>query len=225
MNFAASPAELITGVTDAVLAIECVVVLAWLLMMPGGNRWRAGLWCWVFGLLAFASLLGSIAHGIEMPLTWQAALWKPLNLTLGLVVALFMVGAFFDWQGRLLARRLVPWSLGLGSIFFGVMEFFNGGFILFDIYMAVAMAAALAIYAALAATHRLKGARVVATAICLNLAAAGVQASSLSFNTLVPFDHNGLFHFVQMAAIAVLGWGLSLGMKPASASYIVIRKS
>ena len=130
-----------------------------------------------------------------------------------------MVGAFFDWQGRLLARRLVPWSLGLGGIFFGVMEFFNGGFILFDVYMAVAMAAALA------ATHRLKGACVVAIAICLNLAAAGVQASSLSSNILVPFDHNCLFHFVQMAAIAMLGWGLSLGMKPASASYIVIRKS
>jgi hypothetical protein len=92
VNFAASPTELTTSVTDAVLAIECVVVLAWLLMMPSGNLWRAGLWWCVFGLLAFASLLGSIAHGIEMPLTWQAALWKPLNLTLGLVVALFMVG-------------------------------------------------------------------------------------------------------------------------------------
>jgi hypothetical protein len=225
MNLAASPTEITTSVTDAVLAIECVVVLAWLLMMPSGNRWRVGLWCWVFGLLAFASLLGSIAHGIEMPLTWQAALWKPLNLTLGLVVALFMVGAFFDWQGRVLARRLVPWSLGLGSIFFGVMEIFNGGFILFDVYVAMAMAAALAIYAALAAAHRLKGAGVVATAICLNLTAAGVQASSLSFNIIVPFDHNGLFHFVQMAAIAMLGWGLSLGMKAASASYIVIRNS
>jgi hypothetical protein len=100
MNLAASPTELTTSVTDAVLAIECVFVFARLWMMPNGNRWRVGLWCWVFGLLAFASLLGSLVHGIEMPPTWELSLWKPLNLTLGLVVALFMVGAFFDWQGH-----------------------------------------------------------------------------------------------------------------------------
>jgi Family of unknown function (DUF6962) len=225
MNLAGPPTELTTSVTDALLAVECVFVCVRLWMLPNGDRWRVGLWCWVFGLLAFASLLGSVAHGIEMPPTWQKALWKPLNFALGLVVALFMVGAVLDWQGRVLARRLVPWSLGLGSIFFVLMEILNSGFILFDIYLAVAMAAALAIYAAQAATHRLKGAIVVAAAICLNLTAAGVQASDLSLNILVPFDHNGLFHFVQMAAITLLWWGISLGMKPVSASSIVIRNS
>jgi hypothetical protein len=59
-----------------------------------------------------------------------------------------------------------------------MMEISRGGFILFDVYMAVVMAAALAIYITLAAAHRLKGANVVATAICLNLTAAGLQASS-----------------------------------------------
>jgi hypothetical protein len=46
------------------------------------------------------------------------------------------------------------------------------------------------------------------------LAAAGVQASSFSVKAFVPFDHNGLFHLIQMAGIATLGLGLSLGMKP-----------
>jgi hypothetical protein len=214
MNLAASPSEITTSATDGVLAIECIFVLAVLRLIPAGNRWRSNLWCWVFGLLAFASVLGSLAHGIELPPIWQAAIWKPLNLSLGLLVALFMVGAFYDWQGRVLARRLVPWSLGLGGIFFGLTEISNSGFILFVVYEAVAMAATLVIYLALAAAHRLKGASVVALAICLNLAAAGVQASSLSCRVFVPFDHNGLFHLVQMAGIATLGWGLSLGMKP-----------
>lgn len=196
------------------LAIECVVVLVCLWRTPTGDRWRTGLWCWVFGLLAFVSLLGSAAHGLEMAHSWRAALWKPLYLSLGLLVALFLVGAFFDWCGRVVAGRLVPWSLGVGIIFFGLTEFLDGGFIIFLVYEAVAMAGALAIYSFLAATHQLKGAGIVALAIFLNLAAAAIQASSLSFTFWVPFDHNGVFHLIQMLVIAVLGLGLYLGLKP-----------
>lgn len=133
---------------------------------------------------------------------------------LGLLVALFLVGAFLDWRGPAFAMRLVPWSLGLGVIFFGLTEFLNGAFIIFVIYEAAAMAGALAIYSFLATSHRLKGAGVVAAAITLNLMAAGVQASSASFKICVPFDHNGVFHLIQMFGVATLGLGLRIGMKP-----------
>jgi Family of unknown function (DUF6962) len=214
MDLTASPTEITTSATDTVLAIECVVILAYLWRTPTGDRWRTGLWCWVFGLLALASVLGSVAHGLEMPDSMRAALWKPLYLSLGLLVALFLVGAFFDWRGRIVAGRLVPCSLGVGCIFFGLTEFLNEGFVIFLVYEAVAMASALAIYSFLAATHRLKGAGIVAAAIFLNLAAAAVQASSLSFTIWVTFDHNGMFHLMQMLAIAVLGLGLYMGLKP-----------
>ena len=214
MNLIASSTELTTSATDAVLALECVVVLAFLWRTPTGDRRKIGLWCWAFGLLAFASLLGAVAHGLEMPQAWRAALWKPLYLSLGLLVGLFLLGALLDWHGPAFAMRLVPWCLGLGGIFFGLTEFFNGAFIIFVIYEATALAGALAIYSLLAATHRLKGASVVAAAIILNLMAAGVQASSASFKLFVPFDHNGVFHLVQMFGIATLGLGLRIGLKP-----------
>ena len=214
MALVTSPTELTTSATDMVLAVECVVVLAYLWRTPAGDRWRIGLWCWVFGLLGFASFLGAVAHGFEMSDSLRDVLWKPLYLSLGILVALFLVGAFFDWRGRVVARRLVPWSIGLGAIFFGLTEIFNGAFIIFVLYEAAAMASALAIYSFLAATHRLNGAGVVAAAILLNLAAAGVQASSVSFELFVPFDHNGVFHLVQMVGIATLGLGLRMGMKP-----------
>jgi len=214
MALIASPTEITTSATDLVLAIECVVVLAYLRRTPSGDRWKIGLWCWVFGLLAFVSFLGAAAHGLEMPHSLRAAIWKPLYLSLGLLVGLFLVGAFLDWQGRVVARRLVPWSIGLGIIFFGLTEVLNGKFIIFILYEAAAMTSALVIYSFLAATHRLPGAGVMATAIFLNLVAAGVQASSISFTILVPFDHNGVFHLVQMVGIATLGLGLRIGMKP-----------
>jgi hypothetical protein len=209
-----SPTELTTSATDAVLAIECAIVLAYLWRSPTGDRWRIGLWCWVFGLLAFASFLGSVAHGLAMPESLNAALWKPLNLSLGILLGLFLVGAAFDWHGRVVARRLVPWSIGLGGIFFGLTELLDGGFNIFLAYEGAAMAGALALYSFLAATRRLRGAGVVALAISLTLAAAAAQASSVSFNFFVPFDHNGVFHLVQMIALATLGLGLRLGMAP-----------
>jgi hypothetical protein len=46
-------------------------------------------------------------------------------------------------------------------------------------------------------------------AIDLNLVAAAVQASDVTIRLIVPFDHNGVFHLVQLVAIAALaqsGW-------------------
>ncbi|PKN46513.1 MAG: hypothetical protein CVU58_07565, partial [Deltaproteobacteria bacterium HGW-Deltaproteobacteria-16] len=80
-------------------------------------------------------------------------------------------------------------------------------------YAATILLSALAIYTFLAVTHRLKGAAVIALAILLNLAAAAVQASNLSLHLVFPFDHNGLFHLVQIVSTAILGLGVHLGMK------------
>jgi hypothetical protein len=214
MSLTVSPTELTTSATDVVLAIECVAIMASLRRSPTGDRWKIGLWCWVFGLLTLAFVLGAMAHGVVLSAEVQAALWGPLYLSLGLAIGLFLVGAVYDWRGRNAARRLVPWCIGLGLLFFGVTEILKGKFIIFVLYEAVAMTAALVIYSCLAASRRLQGAAVMATAIVLNLVAAGIQASNVSFTLLVPFDHNGVFHLVQMLGIGTLWMGLRLGMIP-----------
>lgn len=214
MVFVDVPTELTTSATDAALAIECVVIMTYLWRTPTGDRWRTGLWCWIFGLIGFSSFLGAIAHGLEMPDFVREALWKPLYLSLGVLVALFIVGAVLDWRGRPAAARLIPWGIGAGVLFFGLIEFFGGAFIIFGIYEAMAMVTALAIYSFLAATHRLKGSGVIAVAILINLMAAGVQATDASVRIFFPFDHNGVFHIVQMAGAATLGLGLRIGMEP-----------
>lgn len=209
-----SATELTTGATDAVLALECAIILVYLWRAPGGDRWKIKLWCWVFGLLAFVSLLGAATHGFEMPDALRDALWKPLYLSLGFIVGLFLVGAVYDWRGRFAANRLVPWSVGLGIVFFGITEILSDSFLIFVLYEALAMTLSLMIYLLLAATHRLRGAKIVAAAIFLNLVAAAVQASKLSITLLIPFDHNGLFHLVQMVGLATLALGLRAGMNP-----------
>ncbi|PKN22733.1 MAG: hypothetical protein CVU68_03440 [Deltaproteobacteria bacterium HGW-Deltaproteobacteria-3] len=207
-----SPTELTTSATDALLAIECTIIITALLRSATTNRWRTNLWCSIFGLLAIASFLGALIHALEMPKSMRIALWTPLYLSLGILVVLFIVGAVADWRGRVAAMRLVPWGIGVSAAFFGLTALLGGNFIVFIIYAATIMLSALAIYTFLVATHRLKGAAVVALAILLNLAGTAVQASNISLHPIVPFDHNGLFHLVQMLSTAILGWGLHLGM-------------
>ncbi|OGQ85945.1 MAG: hypothetical protein A2512_01260 [Deltaproteobacteria bacterium RIFOXYD12_FULL_56_24] len=215
MPLITSPTELTTSATDALLAIECTVIITLLLRTAPVDRWRTNLWCWVFGLLAIASFLGAMAHGLEMPKSIRMALWAVLYLSLGILVVLFIVGAVADWRGRVAAMRLVPWGIGVSAAFLGLTALLGGAFIVFIVYAAAVLLSALAIYTFLAASHRLQGAAVVALAILLNLAAAAVQASNVSLHLLVPFDHNGVFHLVQIVSTAILGWGLHLGMKSA----------
>jgi hypothetical protein len=44
--------------------------------------------------------------------------------------------------------------------------------------------------------------------IGLNIVAAALQASSMRITILWPFDHNGIFHLVQIAGLLTLGAGL-----------------
>jgi hypothetical protein len=206
-----SPTELTTSATDAVLALECVLMAQYLWREAASDRWRTGLWCWVLGLVSFSSFLGAVAHGFEWPNPIGAGLWKTIYFSLGILVALFLVGAIHDWQGHALAQRLIPWSIGAGVAFFVLTELFQGTFIVFVFYEATVLVGALSIYLFLAVTHQVKGAGVLSLAILLNLAAAGVQASHVSVRIIFPFDHNGIFHLVQMVGIATLVLGLHRG--------------
>jgi hypothetical protein len=150
---------------------------------------------------------------MEMSEELKDLLWQPLFLALGLVVALFVVAAVYDWKGRGVSRRLLPVMLLVGAGFFGLTRIATGTFLVFIIYEAVAMVFALVVYGSLAANGKLRGAAIVAVAIVLNIVAAGIQASgSVAVTVGVPFDHNGLFHIVQAVAVVVLVAGLEQGL-------------
>jgi len=199
--------ELTTAATDAALAVVSAAFAILFARRRTGNRWRMGLWAWVFGLTALGSALGAAAHGLALGATVRWALWQPLYLSLGLTVALFLVAAIRDGFGEARARRSLPAALAVGAVFYAITEIGGGSFGLFVAYEAVAMLAALIIYIRLAAGGR-RGAGYVAAGIALTLAAAGVQASPFSLTVVWPLDHNALFHLVQLAALFVLAHGV-----------------
>lgn len=207
------PTEVTTAATDAILALLALYCIRWLGARRSADPAKVTLWILVLALLAVASVLGTVAHGFSLSSDTVYLLWQPLFLSLGLVVALFVVAASYDGLGPDAARRLMIPALVVGACFYLVTLLFPGTFFVFVLYEAVAMLLALALYVRLALRTGKGWAWLMVLGIALNIAAAGIQASgTVRLNLGVPLDHNGVFHLVQMVAIVVLvaGVGKSL---------------
>ncbi len=209
MSWNPEATEITTAVTDAALAVLALGVLRRVRSRRPSDAWKVDLWSWLLGLLALASALGAVAHGLDLAPGTREALWQPLYLSLGLVVALFAVAATLDRFGERAARRALPWLVAAGIGFYALTRLGTGSFLAFVLYEAAAMLVALALYVDAARRRRIAGAGWMVAGVALNLVAAAVQQSDASVRLgPVPLDHNGLFHVVQAVAILALARGL-----------------
>ncbi len=208
-----SHTELTTGFTDFMIAVQCMILIWFIWRSSDGIRQRKVLWSWVLGLLVFASFLGAIVHGFDLSVKVENLLWLPLYLCLGLTVAMFVVCAVYDFYGPSAAKRLLPWIMFTAIAFFALTQILNQEFWVFIIYEALAMLLALILYSLLTVKNRLKGASYIAIGILLNIIAAVVQTSDITINLIFTFDHNGVFHLIQIVALFILGYGLMISMK------------
>ena len=204
---AVSATERTTAGTDAVLAVAALVAIVVLRRSTPASFGR-GIWLAAFGSLLLASVLGAVAHGFTLGPGLRTAVWQPLYLALGVTMALFVVGALRDWRGDAAARRALPPMLALALVFYGITWITGGDFLAFVVYEASALLFSLGAYLRLATVHR-PGAGVMAAALALSLVAGGIQAAGpLSVRLVWEFDHNGLFHLVQLLGLALLVTGL-----------------
>lgn len=200
--------ELTTAATDLLLAGLAGIAISVLLGHRARNPMKAGIWLAVFGLLLVASMLGAAVHGLDLADSTRAVLWKPLNLALGLLVALFLVGAAFDTWGPAVARKLVPIAVVVGCAFFLYTAFANGSFLIFVLYEAAAMVGALLLYLRLSLRGAGGWAWWMTCGVGLNIVAAVAQQTSVSVRFVWIFDHNGVFHLIQAIAVLVLLGGI-----------------
>jgi hypothetical protein len=77
----------------------------------------------------------------------------------------------------------------------------------FVIFETAALLFALAVYARLAITGR-RGAALVVSGLVLSLVGGVLQASTLSLHAVWEFNHNGLYHLVQLVGVVFLLVGL-----------------
>jgi hypothetical protein len=209
MDLVTSATERTTAATDAVLAIAAAGSL-WLLRRVTPPSFGRVVWQAALASTAVASVLGAVAHGLRLPAATRELLWQPLYLALGITMALFVVGAVRDWRSEAAARRVLGPMLAVAVAFYVITRLTRGSFLAFVIYEAAALVFSLAVYLGLAGQSR-AGAALMAAALAVSLAAGAVQAADLGVVRLVwDFDHNGVFHLVQLVGLGLLVAGLRL---------------
>lgn len=195
--------EITTGATDAVLGVLAVVCMAGVVGFRARHAFLASLWLTAFGLLAMASFIGAIVHGVNLDANLKVLLWQPLYLSLGLMLGLIAVAAVSDGWGVAAGRRSLPIALGVGLAFYGITVVADGVFLVFVAYEAAALFFALGVYIG-RARDGAPGAALLAAGILVTLVAAAVQQSNLSITIVWPFDHNGIFHLIQIPGLLLM---------------------
>lgn len=213
MEFIASPTEQTTAITNLILALIGFASLLYLLRLGPEQRRRRQIWITLFALLAINAVLGSIAHGLQLSDSFHALIWYLLNFLIILLVSLFAVAALHDLFGVAILPKALPPMLLIGLLIYASLYIGEGTFLWVILYQAVVMLFSLGAYFTLALRGALQGAWWIVAGLLATLVAAAVQASgSIGFTLIWPFDHNGVFHLVQMVGVVLLGLGLRAGL-------------
>ena len=205
-----SATEQTTAATDLIIAVLAVVARAYL-RNNGPSGLRGRLWRGVLLLLAIAALLGAIGHGTVLSSAVYTVVWALAYLALALLVALFLLATIRDCVGDNAARRAVPVLLVIALAFFGYAMLDPENFLPFILYELSAMTLSLTGFVWITMRGELPGAPWITAAIAVNILAAAIQAEgSAGFTLIWSFDHNGVFHLVQILAIGLLVHGLRM---------------
>ena len=211
LKFTKSPTEKTTAFTDILLALAAVGAICYLQWLKSPEVWKVNTWSCAFGFIALSGFLGAIAHGLELSESVHQWVWNPLNLGLGLAVSVFVIGVAYDVWGQTAARTILPWMVGMALGFYVITRFFQGIFFVFILFEALALLFAGCAYGWLAFKGQLSGAWIIAMGILVSIVAAGIQATKiLAFKVIFEFDHNSIFHVIQILGILLLLMGLRL---------------
>jgi hypothetical protein len=215
MQLNPSPIEQVTAITNLPLALVALAAVTCLHPRRHTQPLRAWLWIGVFGGLALATGVGIFAHGLGLDAATRRLLWHPINAALALTVACFVAGAVLDRWGPSAARWALPALLLLSAGFFGYATFWASSFLPFIVYEGVAMLFCLAVFLSLAVQRRLPGAGWMVAGVAITILAAVLQAMPrVEFQLGVTFDHNGVFHLVQLPGLLCLLKGVLVGLGP-----------
>jgi len=211
MKFVKDPLEQTTAATDIVLALVAFGGIVFLLglLLNSGELWKISIWSAAIGSIGLAAALGAVAHGLILSRTLHHCSWLVLNMALSLAISLFVVGVVYDLWGFEVSLKTLPILLIAGLGFYLTTLFYPGIFFLFIVYEGVALVFALAAYIYLTIQQDLPGAYLMAAGILASIIAAGIQANKSVVVTFIwRFDHNGIYHLVQVVGLLLLFAGL-----------------
>lgn len=214
MQITGVPTEQTTAATDALLALVGLLGAAQLRGWRKVDRSKADVWTAMFASMALAAVLGMVVHGFEFEPAPRASLWKVLNASLGFTVTFFAIGAAREIILRRATRRILVFMIAIGALLFTWMLVTSGKFALFILYESGAMLFALGVYSIRLVRGHSAGTGWMFVGVVLTIIAAGFQSlHSVVLMLIWPFNHNGLFHLIQILALFCLLRGLNSGFR------------
>jgi hypothetical protein len=193
--------EPMTVLTNAVLAVVAFV-LATRLVYSSAAQGSASGGCIAAGLLAtsFSAVLGAIAHGVDPAhdAALRARFWRGALYATGFIGATTMASvAFFAAKGS--ARTVILVLAGLKLVAFMVRVARRPEFRVAAADYAGALAVLFAGAVYIAFRWRAPGAPWLIGAVLISLVGGVVQARRMGLHR--HFNHNDLFHVVQLVAL------------------------
>ena len=192
--------EPVTLATDYLLA-SLTLFLAWRLHARAERQLARIAWALAFLALGTGAALGGTWHGFAtIDASLRVVLWKATVLAIGVASAAMIFGSARAMAGPALRRGLAGFAVVAFVIYAGWMLFHNA-----YVFVVVDTAAAMVIVAALhafpPAAWRSPGSRWMVAAVVLSAIAAAVQACRWAPHP--NFNHNDLYHVLQMVAMAL----------------------
>ena len=209
MQFVDISVEQSTAITDLLLGLWSLYLL-YAVFKVGfkSDQVKTRLWVGIFGLLTIASLLGVIAHGLKLSPQLKNLVWQPLNLSLGLMVSCIAVSTLYEIK-KTLPKGIIPLFIGIAVLFYFVTLIKSDTFLIFILYETLVMLYTLGGYIYLGLKQKQTGALGMAFGFLLTIIAAVVQASGpIKVHLIWDFDHNGLFHLIQILSMFFIWFGL-----------------
>lgn len=210
MQIIESLTEQTTALTDIFLGTSGLVGVFWVYYYGKCYDKKKGrLWFMVLGSLAFLSYLGAISHGLVLSEKTDYILWQFLNFSLGIMIAYFALGALYDLFKYKLTKSLEFIFILIAFSFYLLTILIPESFLPFVIYESIILFFVFFAYLYMALKRKLAGSYWMAASVFLTVAGAVVQATkALSFTFILQFDHNGVFHFIQILGVICMLIGL-----------------
>jgi len=181
--------EPMTLATDYLLAAVTAAAGVLTLTATGGQASRRA-WAGAFIALALGAALGGTHHGFRLE-----PLWLPTVMVIGVASAAMLAGSAFATTRGALRRFLVALALVKLALFWAwVWRDDRFIWVVADTGLAFVLVALLH-----AMRWRSRGSGAILAGVALSVAAGLVQASGLDLHR--HFNHNDLYHLIQMVAI------------------------
>lgn len=196
-----------TMITDSLLA---VIALYLSLQIFQGNQSKAArLWAWGLIMTAVAALAGGTSHGFSLYLseTADSIIWKTTVYAIGITSLVMLSGTILASTTGILQRILLTLTL-LKFVFYAYWMISHNEFkyVIYDYAPAMLLIIILQIFARL--RYAAASAPWLISGIIVSFFAAGVQLNGFTIHE--HFNHNDLYHVIQMIALYVIYRGVVL---------------